>query len=131
MAKFPTYEEMAKNVAEKALDEVLYNGRSIREWMQIITSEDVISRRAAQAKINSICKEYMISGYAFSHAFDDLPPVTSQPKTGHWIIIDDCELFMAKCSECGEIVDSRMVNKYPYCHCGARMVEPLAESEDK
>ena len=37
-----------------------------------------------------------------------------EPKTGHWIIIDDCELFMAKCSECGEIVDSRMISKYPY-----------------
>ena len=47
---------------------------------------------------------------------------SKRPK-GHWIIIDDCELFMAKCSECGEIVDSRMINKYPYCHCGARMVE--------
>ena len=45
---------------------------------------------------------------------------TKRPK-GHWIIIDDCELFMAKCSECGEIVDSRMINKYPYCHCGAEM----------
>ena len=42
-------------------------------------------------------------------------------KIGHWIIIDDCELFMAKCSECGEIVDSRMISKYPYCYCGAKM----------
>jgi hypothetical protein len=50
-----------------------------------------------------------------------------EPKTGHWIIIDDCELFMAKCSECGEIVDSRMISKYPYCHCGAKMVESEAE----
>lgn len=54
---------------------------------------------------------------------------TKRPK-GHWIIIDDCELFMAKCSECGEIVDSRMINKYPYCHCGARMIDPQ-KSEDE
>lgn len=47
MAKFPTYEEMSKNVAEKALDEFLYDGKSIREWMQIIASEDVISRQEA------------------------------------------------------------------------------------
>ena len=46
MAKFPTYEEMGKKVAEKALDEFLYNGKSIREWMQIITSEDAVSRQA-------------------------------------------------------------------------------------
>lgn len=49
--------------------------------------------------------------------------------TGHWIIIDDCEKFIAKCSECGEVVDSRMINDYPYCHCGARMVEPQERSE--
>lgn len=46
MAKFPTYEEMGKKVAEKALDEFLYDGRSIREWMHIIASEDAISRQA-------------------------------------------------------------------------------------
>lgn len=51
-----------------------------------------------------------------------------QEPTGHWIIIDDCELFMAKCSECGEVVDSRMINDYSYCHCGAKMVK--AESEE-
>ena len=46
-----------------------------------------------------------------------------EPKTGHWIIIDDCEKFIAKCSECGQIEDSRMIGKYAYCHCGARMSE--------
>ena len=46
-----------------------------------------------------------------------------QESTGHWIIIDDCEKFIAKCSECGQIEDSRMIGKYAYCHCGARMSE--------
>jgi len=45
----------------------------------------------------------------------------TQPKTGRWITINDCELNMAYCSECGDIVDSRMISKYPYCHCGAKM----------
>ena len=45
---------------------------------------------------------------------------TKRPN-GKWIIVDDCEHFIAKCSECGEIVDSRMINNYPYCHCGAEM----------
>ena len=40
-------------------------------------------------------------------------------KIGHWIKIDD--FYMAKCSECGRFVDSRMIIKYPYCHCGAKM----------
>jgi len=42
-------------------------------------------------------------------------------KKGKWIIIDDCEKFIAKCSECGQVEDSRMISKYPYCHCGAKM----------
>ena len=50
-------------------------------------------------------------------------PLEQEPKIGHWIIIDDCELFMAKCSECGQIVDSRIMRKFPYCHCGAKMEE--------
>ena len=54
MAKFPTYEEMGKKVAEKALDEFLYDGKSIREWMQIIASEDAISRKAV---LNTLEKE--------------------------------------------------------------------------
>ena len=40
MAEFPTYEQMAKNVAEKALDEFLYDGKSIREWMKIIVEQE-------------------------------------------------------------------------------------------
>lgn len=40
MAKFPTYEQMAKNVAEKALDEYLIDGKTIREWMKIIAEQE-------------------------------------------------------------------------------------------
>lgn len=42
MAKFPTYEEMAKNVAEKALDNFEYQGKTIREWMKIITEQEPV-----------------------------------------------------------------------------------------
>lgn len=52
-----------------------------------------------------------------------------EPKTGHWIVIDDCEKFIAKCSECGRIEDSRMISKYPYCHCGAKMSKNPTGSE--
>ena len=34
--KFPTYEEMAKDVAQKAMDDFLFNGKSIREWAKLI-----------------------------------------------------------------------------------------------
>lgn len=45
----------------------------------------------------------------------------SKRSQGEWIIVDDCEQFIAKCSVCGRIEDSRMVKDYPFCHCGAAM----------
>lgn len=87
--------------------------------------EDCISRQAVLEWCGDInmdvytneVKEYVLS----------LPPVIPQPKMGRWIIIDDCEQFIAKCSECGRIEDSRMISKYPYCHCGAKMTESEVE----
>jgi len=37
-------EKMAKNVAESALDSILYQGKSIREWMQIICEADYVGK---------------------------------------------------------------------------------------
>ncbi len=36
IAKFPTCEEMAKKVAEEALDEYIYKGKTLREWIDIL-----------------------------------------------------------------------------------------------
>ncbi len=39
-----------------------------------------------------------------------------------WVIVDDCEQFIAKCSICGHIEDSRLVGEIPRCpKCGAKM----------
>ena len=38
--KFPTIKEMAQNVAEKALDEYEYKGRTIRQWIEIISASE-------------------------------------------------------------------------------------------
>lgn len=40
MAKFPTYEQMAKDIAEKALDEYQINGKTLREWITIIAEQE-------------------------------------------------------------------------------------------
>jgi DNA-directed RNA polymerase subunit RPC12/RpoP len=58
-----------------------------------------------------------------------------KPKTGHWIEEEKgLHITVYKCSECGRTVmdDSGYdVNvDYPFCHCGAKMVEPQ-ESEGK
>lgn len=38
--RFTTIEEMAKNVAEKALDEYEYEGKTIRQWTEILKDYD-------------------------------------------------------------------------------------------
>lgn len=43
MAEFPTYEEMAKEVAEKALDEFTYKDKTLREWIEIIVAQDLLA----------------------------------------------------------------------------------------
>lgn len=59
-----------------------------------------------------------------------LPEIDAEPiKHGHWIIIDDVEKFIAKCSECGRVEDTRWIEDYPYCHCGAKM--DLKDGETK
>ena len=36
MAKFPTYEEMGEKIAEEALDGYSYNGKTLREWVEVL-----------------------------------------------------------------------------------------------
>lgn len=63
-----------------------------------------------------------------------LPSVTPQPKMGKWInkyAEDACgeRYSYWACSECGRDVGFNLANiedvlsDYPYCHCGAKMVE--------
>ena len=38
--KFPTIEEMAKKVTEKALDEYVCEGKTIRQWIEVLKDYD-------------------------------------------------------------------------------------------
>ena len=77
-------------------------------------------------------KEQMIK-YGF-HAPDmtitefveDLPPVTPQPKTGHWREVDTNQYACSHCNHCFSIVsEDNAIEEYKYCpNCQARMVEP-------
>ncbi len=74
--------------------------------------------------INVIDNARPVDAYSFEQVKDlvDLNKKLSEERpTGEWIIVDDTEKFIAKCSVCGRIEDSRMVREYPFCHCGARM----------
>lgn len=37
--KFPTYDEIAKEIAEKALDEFVINDKPLREWIRIMAEQ--------------------------------------------------------------------------------------------
>lgn len=67
-----------------------------------------------------------------------LPPVTPQPKTGHWIEHPEIEtstpeyLMFYECSECGDkqCFCKSDIHKKRFCgNCGCRMVEPQERSD--
>lgn len=107
--EFSTYEEMGKKVAEKALDEFLYNGKTIREWMQIIASEDAISRQEALASIKALypnmppvidifgARRKWLEKYApyfeCENAIEQLQPIKQETET--------VTEFADRCRECG------------------------------
>lgn len=68
-------EEFTKKTAESALNNILFNGKSIREWIEIIDSEDCISRKDV---LN--CFPLEMQGELFTveqirHQLKKLPPV--------------------------------------------------------
>lgn len=103
--------------------------------------DDVVSRQAVKEIITDIRDCISVEGYcAILERMKKLPPVRPQePKTGHWIEVEvrNCHATL-KCSECDRVIEPTYtfgeysyedIKKfYPYCHCGAKMVEPQ-ESE--
>ena len=101
---------------------------------------DLISRQAAIDEAFEVdTKEYGRIDVVGVDAIDALPPITPQPKTGHWIEHPEIEtstpeyLMFYECSECGDkqCFCKSDIHKKHFCNnCGAKMVEPQ-KSEDK
>jgi hypothetical protein len=138
MAEFPTYEQMAKEVAEIALDEFLYDGKSIREWMKIIIEQEPCEDAISRADL--IKSKFIIPENEYEKTWNDVlnslyenaPSVQPKPKTGHWIEDDmtycGVELVNYKCDKCGEMGGAWRKGLKPdklpkYCmNCGAKML---------
>ena len=105
--------------------------------------EDAISR---QAVLDLAKKGVLISNGNYESvckAINELPSVTPQPKTGHWIDpqqddgMSDPIYYQVRCSNCGFDFDPQTfyqeLKQYgadSFCpNCGAKMVEPQ-ESEE-
>ena len=82
--------------------------------------DDLIQRQA----VLDILSLYLNDTTMIEEDVKALPPVTPQPKTGHWVYKNLKGQF---CSAC----DEQSVWKFNYCpNCGAKMVKEQ-ESEDK
>lgn len=128
MAEFSTYEEMGKEVAERALDEFLYMGKSLREWIHFIVSEDCVSRQAGLDAISRIglfksdTKEVQVVAECL-RAVEVLPPAIPKQKTGKWIHHSIVEGFKYErtpyeCSCCNKF-ERESSNFCP--NCGSKM----------
>lgn len=119
MAKIPTMDEMAKQLAEKALDEFYCGDKSLREWMRIIASEDAISKAEVIKLIDEHTNDDGTLDDDITCILEELPPIQPKAKVGKWIPT----YGNVKCSICGNVKDGRSVGKAThYCDfCGAKM----------
>jgi hypothetical protein len=89
--------------------------------------EDCISRQAAINTVVFECGEWAGLAKEISKQFQQLPPVTPQPKTGHWEYVQydyNPNLGNWHCSECRGICTEMhsIEDAYNYCpNCGADM----------
>lgn len=112
----------ALDMAIKALEQQSEDAISRAETVQFLTNhsndfEDAKIRMALRAASSLVNNPH------------NLPPVQPKIKTGHWIHLKHNK---GKCSECHDVVlIAQMYGNANYCpNCGARMIEPQAESEE-
>lgn len=87
MAKIPTMDEMAEQLTKNAMDNVLCDGKSLREWVKIIVSRDAISREEAKHFLYERLDElnndelYDIFSTIIDEMYNELPPIQPKAKT--------------------------------------------------
>jgi len=116
---------------------------AVKEVEKALSQEpcaDTISRDAVINTLDNIDKaldeDRTVENYKalLKECYEVLPSVTRQ--TGHWIAYEvrlpDRTILNYRCSVCGRKLigyNTETLSEAPYCHCGARMVEPQ-ESEE-
>ena len=145
--KFPTIDKFAKEVAEKALDEITYEGKTIREWAELLVKqqpcEDCISREEVRRILGNEVFELMklhtvnpednpkadAMAYGVNWSLNTLMELTSvipeRPK-GEWIEYEvDVAPHPLHCSLCGfsnHHISNRYMREFRRCpDCGADM----------
>ncbi len=105
--------------------------------------EDAISRQAVLDAMYKLCdtgetlKENPwrdnLHIDVITDAINDLPSVTPQPKTGHWIEVETNMYTCSNCGHCFSIVPKdNSIKQYKYCpNCKYSMVAPQGSEENE
>lgn len=89
-----------------------------------------------EVDVDKDCKEAEEDNTEIVNALEmAIQALTQEPKIGLWIktpLIETAQTYSHECSVCGRKILATDIglSEFPYCHCGAKMVEPQ-ESEDK
>ena len=119
-------EHEARNMAIKALNQEPCDDATSRQAVIDMCKKEIdhISKNWQNYHSPSEAK----SGFAYiATNIYDLPPVNPQPKSGHWIGIDEEPHEDYECDRCGYVVSTYTANiephtEYKYCpNCGAKM----------
>ena len=142
-------EKWARLSGQEPYGKIYEEHKLILELLEQQSCDDAISRQDAlrafmYATNGERLPDYNCDNYPVTYdlryikkTLRALPPVTPQPKTGHWIIKDSKEqgydiggvktwYIQIKCSECGFIKTAieGHTGQYHYCpNCGAKMQE--------
>ncbi len=118
--------------------------RQLAEWLKdykrLLEQEpcdDAVSRDAVHECIDEawMCsKDAKEMADVLEKMVNALPPVTPQQKTGKWLVdLQTATEDYYVCSECGRrihLLYPDVVGNYPFCHCGAKMVEIQERSKE-
>ena len=138
MAEFPSIEKMAEEVANEALDEFTYNGKTIREWVELMVAADSILEIAEEKVVNNL---YLLKGnwgcdyhkngvisnciFAVHNSFEEMK---GKRQTAEWIIClnDNDFCYCPACKYKFDVDRLKMVwGNYkfpPHCpNCGVKL----------
>lgn len=129
--------KLAKEVAEKALDEITYEGKTVREWVEIIVKqppcEDCISRAEVRkilgnevfelTKLHTVNPEDNPKADAMAYGVNwslntlmELSSVTPERPKGKWIEVEVHDFYATlKCSVCDRVIEPHFTfGEYSY-----------------
>lgn len=103
--KFPTYKELGKQVAKEALDTFEYNGKTLREWIEIISATefgtDLVSRQAAIDKITKRLFETAFNNVGIKQNIDETLVDVAENRLENWFNeLPSVQPYVIRCKDC-------------------------------